>query len=83
MTREEAIEWQAEVVRRATTLSADELWLSLMEKQSRLHDRLTSHTEDLKPKKRRRLEQELHELRVVLALMKSFFPQVRKTLESP
>jgi hypothetical protein len=82
VTREKAIERQAAFDRRAAPLSADELWLSLMAKQSRLYERLTSRVKDLKPKKRLRLEQELHELRVVLALMLKFFPEIRKTLES-
>ena len=83
MTREEAIERQAQFDRQAGPLDADVLWLSLMAKQSRLYVRLTSRVKELKPKKRLRLEQELHELRVVLALMKKFFPEIRETLESP
>jgi len=82
VTREEAIRVFEQQRHVANLRDADELWLSLKAKESDLYERLTNNIGTIKPKKRRRLEQDLHCTRVLLALMRANFPVVRTILEN-
>jgi hypothetical protein len=81
VTRDEAVEMLKRQRDVANLVDADSLWLSLKAKEGDLYARLMSVVITIKPKKRRRLEQELHSTRVLLALLRANFPVVRTILE--
>lgn len=82
MTRDEAATMRKRHLDAANLVDADSLWLSLKAKEADLYGRLMSVVIDLKPKKRRRLEQELHSTRVLIALLRANFAVVRTILEN-